>query len=609
MINSNSYLFLFITIISFCFSCKNLPKEKAPLLVKKWEKISIQFEGSTTSEVAEDNPFLNHRLSVTFTKDNKTITIPGFYAADGNAAETSAEAGNIWKVHFRPDEEGEWTYKASFRKGNNIAISDDPVAGTAIDFDGQTGRINVRPNPSSQGRLQYTGKRYLQYAESGKYFLKGGADSPENFLGYVDFDGTIRGEAPEIRKGEATANSKLHRYESHLQDWKAGDPTWKNGKGKTIIGALNYLASTGINSVYFLTMNIDGDGKDVYPYTNYNERLRFDCSKLAQWELVFDHMDHLGLMQHITLQETENELMLDGGDTKTERKLYLREIIARFAHHPRLTWNMGEENGPVHWRPEGQNTKQQKAMTEYVKTHDPYKNFTVIHSHSDKETQDKLFEPLLGYEHLEGMSMQIADKSDIHETTKKWINASAKAKKQWVMNIDEIGPYWRGVDPDDRLDNNQDTVRAEALWGNLMAGGAGAEWYFGSKNHSNDLTCENWRTRDRMWKYTNNALTFFQNYIPFYEMESHDELFAQGNGYCFAKSGQIYVVYLLFGGQGTIDLKGATGEFSVKWYNPRTGGDLQSGSVTTVRGGSVASIGNPPTDKNKDWAILIEKKR
>ena len=32
--------------------------------------------------------------------------------------------------------------------------------------------------------------------------------------------------------------------------------------------------------------------------------------------------------------ETENELLLDSGDTRKERKLYLREMIARFAHHP-----------------------------------------------------------------------------------------------------------------------------------------------------------------------------------------------------------------------------------------------------------------------------------
>ena len=56
-------------------------------------------------------------------------------------------------------------------------------------------------------------------------------------------------------------------------------------------------------------------------------------------------MDGLGILQHVVLQETENELMWDAGDTGPMRKLYLRELIARFAHHPRLIWNIGEENG------------------------------------------------------------------------------------------------------------------------------------------------------------------------------------------------------------------------------------------------------------------------
>jgi len=43
------------------------------------------------------------------------------------------------------------------------------------------------------------------------------------------------------------------------------DPTWQTGKGKGIIGALNYLADKGANAVSFLTMNIVGDDQNVFP--------------------------------------------------------------------------------------------------------------------------------------------------------------------------------------------------------------------------------------------------------------------------------------------------------------------------------------------------------
>ncbi len=107
---------------------------------------------------------------------------------------------------------------------------------------------------------------------------------------------------------------------------------WQGEKGKNIIGALNYLASKEMNSVYFLTMNVQGDRKDVWPWIHENERYRFDCSKLYQREIVFDHMDRLVLMLHFVLQETENELLLGIGQLGVQRKLCLGELIARFSH-------------------------------------------------------------------------------------------------------------------------------------------------------------------------------------------------------------------------------------------------------------------------------------
>ena len=44
--------------------------------------------------------------------------------------------------------------------------------------------------------------------------------------------------------------------------------------------------------------------------------------------------------------------------------------------------------------------------------------------------------------------------------------------------LDEIGPASHGVLPD-ADDPDHDAVRHHALWGNLMAGGGGCEWYFG----------------------------------------------------------------------------------------------------------------------------------
>jgi hypothetical protein len=196
--------------------------------------------------------------------------VPGFYAADGDAAETSAQAGDKWRVYFTPDRAGEWRFSASFRSGDNVAIAPEPRAGVPAGFDGVSGSFHISksdkkaPDLRAKGLLQYVGDHYLRHAGSGEYFLKGGADSPENFLAYADFDDTY--DASADSGSYKDVGTFLHRYEAHVRDWRVGDPTWKGDKGKGIIGALNYLASKGMNSVYFLTYNLDGgDGRDLLP--------------------------------------------------------------------------------------------------------------------------------------------------------------------------------------------------------------------------------------------------------------------------------------------------------------------------------------------------------
>ena len=586
--------------LTLCISMASVYSQQTNVSIdgelKKWHKVTLHFTGEQFSENDAVNPFLNYRLNVTFKNGAKTYVVPGFYAADGNAAETSSKKGAIWQVRFTPDAIGTWTYDVSFRKGDAIAVSNDVNAGEAVSFDGLSGQFTIEASDKegrdfrAKGRLNYIGERYLQFQDSKEYFLKGGADSPENFLGYVDFDQT----------------PPSHKYEPHAKDWKQGDPTWLNGKGKNIIGALNYLASKGMNSVYFLTMNVQGDGKDVWPWIAVNERYRFDCSKLDQWEIVFDHMEKLGLMMHIVTQETENELLLDIGELGVQRKLYYRELIARFSHHLAITWNLGEENGPVHWSPKGQSDADRKAMATYLKKNDPYQNYVALHTHSIKEEQDLYLEPLLGFEYLDGPSMQTSDPNEIHEITKRWILDSQKSGKNWVVCQDEIGPADTGVKPD-ADDPAHTSMRAKVLWGNLMAGGAGVEWYFGYKYAHNDLNCEDWRSRDNVWEQTKIALDFFQNYMPFTEMKSADELTNNPNDYVFAQNGKVYAVYLPEVVETTLNLTGISSNFIVKWYNPRLGGKMLKGTIKKVKGGAPVSIGFPP-EKTGDWVALVTAK-
>jgi hypothetical protein len=606
----NLIVFLFVILLFSCQTQQNQTIQIEGELLK-WHKITLVLTGPETSEWAKENPFLEYKLEVTFTNGTKSLTVPGFFAADGNAAETSADAGKIWKVHFRPDADGTWNYKISFRKGKDIVVKEGESLGEPVAGDGMEGSFDVGESDKTgndfraKGRIVNGGKGYIKFQDSDEIWIKNGADSPENFLAYSDFDQTARFSLKtEVREGEADPKKDLHKYEPHIADWKTGNPTWQNGKGKGMIGALNYLQSAGVNSVYMLTMNILGDGKDVWPYTDHNERYRFDCSKLDQWEVVFEHMDRLGMMIHFVLQETENECLLDNGYTDVQRKLYLRELVARFGHHLAVTWNIGEENGPADWTPIGQTDAQKKSMMSYLKQINPYPNIVVLHTHADDGHQDEYLTPMLGFENLDGPSMQIGNPARVNERMQKWVAESEKAGKRWLVNLDEIGPHWKGVMPDSH-DALQDTVRHECLWGTLLAGGAGVEWYFGYRYPHTDLTCEDFRSRENWWKQSTIATQFIQQF-PLEEMQPDNSLVNVKGAFCLEKPGEIYVVYLPAGTQNAKICLPGEKTFSVKWFSPRTGGEMQDGTVTSVKGKGFVAIGNPQADLDKDWVVVLK---
>ena len=57
-----------------------------------------------------------------------------------------------------------------------------------------------------------------------------------------------------------------------------------------------------------------------------------------------------------------------------------------------------------------------------------------------------------------------------------------------------------------------------------------------------------------------------------------------------------------------LDLTGQSGTYSVEWYDPVEGGDLQSGSVDTISGGDYRTLGRPPSSPDEDWVVLIRRR-
>ena len=243
-----SALRLFLTLLAVTFAaCGGLQQHR------RWESMQLSFTGPPSQSLGEDNPFAL-RLDVVFVSpDAREFRVPGFYAGDG----ARGPDGAVWQVRFSADQNGRWTYRTD---------SDHPS------LDGIEGVFHVvdpradAPDFYRWGRLEYVGEPYLKFRDGG-YWVKAGADDPENIL------------------GEA------------MGDWASKRTQ------------IDYIADKGINSIYVMTHNLDGDANDVWPWIGATSEEaktrsdRFDIAKLEQWRDFFVYLQESGVALYMILED------------------------------------------------------------------------------------------------------------------------------------------------------------------------------------------------------------------------------------------------------------------------------------------------------------------
>jgi hypothetical protein len=570
-----------------------------------WQPLKVRFRGPGAAETDNDpNPFLDYRLQVALTSPSgTTYDVPGFFAGDGYGG----ASGDVWLVRFAADQPGRWSYRAEFREGADVAVDLAPEAGQSLPAFNVSGTFTVDPgSPHATGfrrwgRLEYAGGHYLKFRD-GSYWIRGGTDSPENFLAYSGFDDT----------------PPSHRYAEHRDHWRPGDVDWGEGRARGIVGALNYLASRHVNSVYLLTMNVGGDGQDVWPWSGSpipggspdNDNLHFDISKLRQWDAVFDHAQQAGIFLHFVLNEAEaaNKRELDDGELGRERKLYYRELVARFGHHLALQWNLCEEYnlqfdfGPARLR----------AFADYLRAVDPYDHPIAVHSAGNPAEQLRF---LYGDPRFSMTSVQL-NQRPIHQVTAAIRAATAAAGRPLPVSLDEFtvdrGQAQSHIPVDDATGHRQ-----QKIWPALLSGGMIEVILEGLLQVDSFQTPE----RERLWDYLWYTRAFLQQHVPYWDTAPADEL-VQGGGtlevgtgrgttvllgpQVLARPGQVYVIYLPSGlPSATLNLVGARGTFRQSWYDPRHG--HFSGSPRRIAGGQPQPLGQSPSDPQADWVVLVRK--
>lgn len=522
-----NYIGLFVVMASFVLAACGEPVKgqiKGEMIAHR--PVTFEFSGPQLSESRET--FTDYVMAVSFTtsyKSTNNYTVPGYFAADGNAAQSGASSGTIWRAHFTPPSSGTWNYKVSFKTGPNLATSPTGGMESAGYFDGASGTITIAAaqlDPSAtdfsqKGMLVDVRGRYLQFNGTQQYWLKTGAGSPENMLAYADFDGTYDAGGTNF---PALGEDQLHEFEPHLRDALPGDPTWQDGKGKAILGIANYYETVGVNAQYIVSMNIEGDGQDVFPYVSHTDPYVFDVSKLDQWNIVFSHFNSRGVLIDLLLTETENESIFEawdnvavGTDFADSRKLYYREMVARFGHLNGIVWNLGEENGVVGNSgkdPYRQPTSaaQRLQFAKYIASLDPYGHAIVHHNWPDSE--DETYGPLLGEDAFSGISLQAH--YDYAAKTAQWTQRAQDAGRGWMFTVDEPLGWEFGARPDSSDADHRREIEG-VLWPVLMSGGAGVDWYFGWQNNAptSDLSNEDQRSRHELWVKSKSVREYFES--------------------------------------------------------------------------------------------------
>lgn len=562
--------------------------------------MEITFLGPWQSETGEGpNPFLDYRLTVTFDgPDGRQYRVAGFFDADGG----EGDVGNLWKVRFNPPVFGNWTATASFRVGAGVALDLNPNAGAPTSqINGKIIHFNVGGVPGNErgfyrvGKLQDAGRHYRKF-EHGGYYLKAGTNGPENFLAIRACDDVTKSNGPGV----------IHSYEPHRPDWNEGDPILDPlggiHDGKGVIGALNYLSEQGVNSLFMMMMNLGGDGNDVYPFLGPRrrsfEKLHYDTSRLRQWNTIFEHAQRQGISLSFVLNETEadNETWLDNGNLGVERRLFYRELIARFGHHPAIRWNLCEENDF------SLNTLNQFAA--YITALDAYDSIISVHNNPNDIA---MFQALASNPDIDAASLQF-DPNQADSQVEQVRAFTAQTGRPWTVDADEQGPWQIGL-----TDTNAVDTRKRILYDSLFSGG-GVEFYFGYHDLplGGDLSVENFATREEMWTAVKHARTFMEGNLPFWDMTPDDDLVRHENGSfggaeVFAKEGETYAIYFPNASTtGQIDLASNTSQFFIEWFDPRTG-TFESERSPLGIGGGWKDLGSPPYDSGNDWVALVQK--
>jgi hypothetical protein len=497
-------------------------------------KVEISLSGPASIGLdPQNNPFGLQVDVELLNPGGELMTIPAFFDGDGSGGLD----GDVWRFRFVPDQPGIWDYsvRSDERMLDGLHGSFEVGPNTFCNQEGE-----IETNLFCKGILRHTGAYYLQF-QNGEYWIKTGLDDPENFLG------------------------------SAFGDWQA-----KRNQ-------VDLLSHMGVNSIYAITNNIDGDRRDTWPWIGESEAQakinfdRFDLAKLREWDDFFAYAQQRGIVLHLVLND-------DSAWTGYDLQLYLREMVARFGYLPGIIWNVGEEANEVF------SDLEQENLAGLLQDQDPFDHPVTVHR--------KAPWPFLGNPAFDLTSIQMGDgSSDFSLARLLDYNEIVIEHRQRSDQLDHVIPIM--IDETPRITevnrSTREKFRTQVLFPIYLGGGNFELHYRDAYGQNGLVTIQDLEPLIEDMIILRRVL---EN-LPFAEMQPCNQLLSNPDNLCFGESGQQYLIYLPGGGTDVIDLPGTSSPISADWVDPRTG-EMQRVDID----------GNDPplpisAPDEQDWMLLI----
>ena len=511
------------------------------------------FEVEITNNNNYNNPFDYNevQLDVVFTSPSSGQTnFFGFYDGDGNGGQT----GNVWKIRFMPDEIGTWSYTYSWSDGTQGGSGNFLV--TANTNPKRHGHVNLDPiNPR---RLIYDDGSY-HYWWGGKW--------------------TSRGIAPATKGGQ-TNNDYLTDQQilDYLNDMESRDHNglkWAIGQypveNDGITWDLNWLdRSEG----FLQTMREKGIYLQVGLFGTWSRDAAggrwFDFSVNGD-----DHPFDVWTPDSTELDQIEN---------------YLKTIIARFGSYYNVYWELGNEMEHSQQFNDRDSfiSNTNNIYLPWMDQYDPYNLPLGLSENIWKSTNVDI-----GFIHQTDWDISLFSNSP--QIMNELVNGQSSdcgislwhdsAIRNPECRFSYRRVFWRML-------AYEGSGSSEATILNLQSPLNSAVY---------DVMDDQQRLRIFMEEipvFLNEMRTDKDNSIPDFVTSSISGLgcdigdIQQNNHYCQAtllKPGEVYVTYFegredTNYGPGTITINLDNGDYSVRWYDPKTGNDVQTEQISVSSG-------------------------